>query len=120
MFEVHTPNNVGIINDVTRNSTDNNLDLDNIFHANNINVGAVDPNLGDVFASIVSPVLSGNSDISTQISNIVKTAQETGSLPQDEMLKLQMASGLMSQNVTITSKVVNLGIKFVNELTHLQ
>ena len=120
MFSVNHPNNIGVVNDVTSSTSDHDLDLDNIFHANNIDIGQHDPQLGDAFMSMISPILTGNAELNQRVQHIVQTTQQTGQIPGDEMLKLQMASGDLSQNVTIAAKMVNMGVKFVNELTHLQ
>jgi len=109
-----------INNTITQDPVETNLDLDNIFHANHVDIGAVDPQLSDMFMTAINPLLSNNNNFNQQIQQLITTSNELGYIPQDEILALERQSGLLSERTTIASKMVNLGVKFINELTHLQ
>ncbi len=71
--------------------------------------------------SALTPINQANNHIYGQVYTSVNEIDQTsGIFEPSELAAIQQSTNRLVVSVTIASKAANLGIKFINELTHLQ
>ena len=79
-----------------------------------------DPQVSDLFTSTINSLMNNKGADNSLTIDAIKNFEATGSFSQNDLLSLEKNSGEFADNLSIVTKVVGLGTKFINEMTHLQ
>lgn len=95
-------------------------ELDNIFKNDALQVGKPDGQLSELFINVMTPLINGKVEINHKMNEMITALGAGKNVSPQQLLDVQNLSTKFSKDMTVVSKVISLGVKFVSEIIHLQ